>query len=955
MFDSRFAGTRIVAKSESKRVAFVIDPDAGSVQRVVYVLTSAHKASGRWHVSKVDIHGDKDVKRSVREYAQGMFLLLSHAMREAGDRATRRQAAGPQGGEDAGAIAINGTDRVYGYWVKRVFDVITKKTEYRSIRPELREGLESLLQVRGKRTKPPTTRVEVAEDCVARVFFWDIRKKPFASLDLDELAEKKTLLRLDPHPAGDFEPAETLALSQEIRKSLSVETWQDLYARNAIDYNFMPSARWLNIASLEVTESELQSSDPQQKAKILRRRLPALRFQGPPSEVAEIVQRHTNVLFTGPAGSGKSTSLRQLATWWICTERPSDKQGLSFYICLKDTEVFLDEQLQRHRGVDMAELVGEVAVDMIRRRCAHADLEECEVLRRIMRKRGTQQERAHVTRDGLLTKLCEEVVEWFREEGSQRDEVILLVDGINELRPRLQDLVVGAIKELLGKPCRVVASCRSNLADRLFSSIGPQLTRFELQQLDDQQIISYLEHKIEGQGERIFQSQIRVYPRILTMARNPFYLNLICEHLGTAPNAKIPAERARLIEDFISRCIDRKHAEGLRPEEYLGLKEDMMYVVLPGVAKWSIDVLTLKENQHFAAFQDSREFRELTSRSEEVNTLGISEVYGVLECSGLLDESRWRRGYPTFLHDNIRDFFAALYLRSLDQAQLINHLPEMAEYFAWDQPLLFFLELAADKSLSKKIIEFFLPVDPIMAGACARHAQVVDKAFLLSVVKQISHSPFGQGVDRSLRARAQSTICSDVSWPSMYALERLSIAELIEIALDTVQDSEVRECARGAIPGNSGPDDLPALKEFWVKLYKTPDMELGVPLLAVRNIPTAEAFEFLVEVYSQLRSLPQYDRLSENRIYYRLTFRPDSIGYTAYSPPFAEVLERFPPDKYPDECGALLERVSNVTTKEINLVEELVFGDNLEMARTASGLLARTLGDKALPTLLKAS
>jgi hypothetical protein len=189
----------------------------------------------------------------------------------------------------------------------------------------------------------------------------------------------------------------------------------------------------------------------------------------------------------------------------------------------------------------------------------------------------------------------------------------------------------------------------------------------------------------------------------------------------------------------------------------------------------------------------------------------------------------------------------------------------------------------------------------------------------------------------------------------MYALERLSIAELIEIALDTVQDSEVRECARGAIPGNSGPDDLPALKEFWVKLYKTPDMELGVPLLAVRNIPTAEAFEFLVEVYSQLRSLPQYDRLSENRIYYRLTFRPDSIGYTAYSPPFAEVLERFPPDKYPDECGALLERVSNVTTKEINLVEELVFGDNLEMARTASGLLARTLGDKALPTLLKAS
>ena len=84
------------------------------------------------------------------------------------------------------------------------------------------------------------------------------------------------------------------------------------------------------------------------------------------------------------------------------------------------------------------------------------------------------------------------------------------------------------------------------------------------------------------------------------MAKNPFYLSLIVGRLKKDPTYKIPATRANLISDFIQSSIERKHDEKTyAPDE---AEDDMIDIVLPKVAKWSIDLITSEKDDMLVSF-----------------------------------------------------------------------------------------------------------------------------------------------------------------------------------------------------------------------------------------------------------------------------------------------------------------------------------------------------------------
>jgi len=750
--------------------------------------------------------------------------------------------------------------------------------------------------------------------------------------------------------ANPIEIGEALVFSKQISKSQSTETWQNLYCKHAVDQRHVMSSQWLEITSLEVCSASQESLDDLPTPLDMYTQKNPLRFKGPPLRFSEIIGRHKNVLLTGPAGSGKTTTFRLMTTSWVCQGETSDKQSLSFHLQLKEAEPFIEARKNEGMRIDMPMLVGWVVTSILEKKCSKEELQGCKSIQDLFDSSSLKGQNKAFTCNEILKYLQEEVAKWFREEGCHQSNVIVLVDGINELSPYLRDILKHKTEDLARKQCRIVVSCRSNFANALFSGAFKQFARFELQELDNQQVRDHLERKLPGHGGRIFDSQIIVDPKLLSITKNPFYLFLIVQRIKRNPTSKIPATRANLIDDFITDAIERKRGEGVYPPS--NLKDDMIYIVLEKVAKWSIDMLTLRDTGTLRRFPSSQEFQEIQSPAFTFKSLEIAENYGLLQFSGLIEESRERQGYPLFFHDTFRDFFAAKYLSSLDLSELLRRLPEIVEYFAWDEPLMFYLEFCTSKDVCTKITEFSLSKDALLGGMCARHANILEKELCMESALRVSKLPHPFVQDQLLREIVQQDkIACNRSFPS-YALERLTVSELISLVGAKLHNPELKTHILLALSKNATLADLELLKSTWVRLPKDLSAEVACVLSAIASIPTYEAFEFFVDGYKHIHSLPSFELKGFEDIG-KLLFCSAMCTFIGYSPSLQQAVDAFSPQDAPDELGVLLSMISRVKPAELQLLGDLVFHENSLVASRASELLVKSLGAEGLPTLMK--
>jgi len=921
-------------KQSDNKIGFVIDPEVKQEEQLVYILTTQKEKPGYWDIWPLGYENDISKKRSVRGYAQALFILLSYAIRKASAKYNRTPSRLP-------AISLYRTDNTYGHWVRHVFDVITTTKKYREVPAAVRHGLKPLLASVGRRGEKG--RIEIAGDCTQRVFFWSI--EPFNSLDLKKCSTDKKPLLLSPIPHNSFAPAEIHAFSQQIRNSISSKTWIDLYGKYAIEPTYVPSARWLKTLILEIDKSQTKPSEQTDIPVPSRPEIPRLKTTGLPLDVQGSIQRSKNVLMTGPAGSGKTTAFKLLANEWLCEETQSEKHNLSFYVRLKESESFLGECLRDKGKIGIADLIGWSVFSALRGKCSEEEIENCETIQRLI-VGGRRRSAPAFTRGEMLIHIQDEAVRWFENQGCHQTNVLVLIDGINELNRNLRYTLKPKIEELSIQECRLAVSCRSNFADALFPNSSELITRFELQELDNQQIIDYLEYNIPGRGKQIFESQIKGDQRLLSMTKSPFYLSLIAERLGKDPAYKIPTTRTKLIDDCIRSSIERKRSEMSYDLEKTqeDINEDMLYVVLPKVAKWSMDILTSTKGSPLIPFPYSNEFKDIQNPDIALRTLKIAENRGLLIFSELLEESLEHRGYPSFLHDNFRDYFAALYLKSLDKS-LLQQLPTFVEYFAWDEPLLLFLELCESGDVCRKVTEFALSKDVILGGMCARHANALEKETCIQAAYQVQSLPFRSEHEQFL----QKTACQDDllrrrSSP-VYVLERFKVTELIAMAQDKSLSPEIIYAVWLAVPETVTAGDFDFLKNTWLTLAKVPKVETFGVLAGIARILTLEAFDFFVEAYKHIHTLPVFkskDTLDISKI----LFGPTMFNFIEYNPSLLQAVPASSPEE-PYGLGVLLSKVSKVNPEEIPLVEKLLLHDDGSVASQASELLVRTIGKAA--------
>jgi hypothetical protein len=244
---------------------------------------------------------------------------------------------------------------------------------------------------------------------------------------------------------------------------------------------------------------------------------------------------------------------------------------------------------------------------------------------------------------------------------------LILLDGLNEVRPEFHLLVRGSVYSLLNSPHSIVVSCRERDYD---SSLRERASAFILQGLQQKEIWDYLVRILGEQGRRIFKEQIATDHKMLTLAANPLMLWLVTVVAKYTDDARLLVNRGKLFREFIARMPRLRASEGIRIE------------VTPDVIEAALAKLGFE-------MQDRG---RLAVQLGEVRTWQIPTADKLLE-DVLTQAKDWRllksdgrQGEDVeFIHQLFLEYFAAVHLdgelkRNISCQEVLSERPFISRY-----------------------------------------------------------------------------------------------------------------------------------------------------------------------------------------------------------------------------------------------------------------------------------
>jgi HEAT repeat protein len=313
-------------------------------------------------------------------------------------------------------------------------------------------------------------------------------------------------------------------------------------------------------------------------------------------------------------------------------------------------------------------------------------------------------------------------------------EFLLLVDGLNEVRPEFHTAARNALEVMLNSPHSTVISCRERDYDR---SMQHYTEAYELVPLQEDEIISFLRRSAEERGARLFYEYHLRDPKILTLASNPLILWLISMIMRDDPKeVHLLAKRGKLFKQFIEHMPRLRASEGIRTNVPVD-------VVIAALAKLGFEMQ--RTGRLATDLRDIRQWEVPTTDRTLEDVLIQAKEWRFLKCDGTMGEP------VEFLHPLFGEFFAAIYLDTKlragqDFGTLLCELPINSQ---WNE-VIEMLGGISDRSselviwlnqraLTKK--EWHLAA---LATRCLKAGNAVyDKEACLSVVNLINVTPKG--------------------------------------------------------------------------------------------------------------------------------------------------------------------------------------------------------------------
>lgn len=793
--------------------------------------------------------------------------------------------------------------------------------------PKLRMAIHhSLFAAHGTR-KPLEViwRGRVQPDCI---FFWKPEKLKDLNLNLLTDTPSKTVTIGELVPESEWAP-QSLA---HLARSLIVEeygySWQDLYKKA-----LLRSMRVCDFIELSATHEDKADRASEQNAP----NLPGLanaQVRNPKDAVSilRILQDNHKVLLSGPGGSGKTTTLRHVV-WQVATEEPKtgDTLFLPIYVPMKWFGLRPRDSMNRP---SLSAYLATCIWETIDTNLTTEEICKCDLFRE-----HPQHGPGPLIRQGLLEAIKQEAEVFFCDEESDFCNIMVLFDGLNEIVQEYREMAERQLAQLLNRVGKAVVTTRPCYLPS--AMIGAK--EFEICELSDEQIVEYLGRSLKD-GEHIFATQIQHDTRLLSMARNPFYLSLIAEGIREDRNADIPQNRAKLIGRFVRRSIDRKRKEELDLPSHV--EDSSIFVILPSMAKWSLEYSRQVQRGSQRPFHQSQEFRDLGGTAADIfDLLVLAEKYGLLKSSDLpvLHEAG---GYPEFIHDNVRDYFAALYLRALDVSEFVRTFPERFEYFAWDEPLLVFLELSSDEQLFLDVIDLIISKDAILASMCVKYANAIGHDLRLDLASRILQSASYEKAKVAVGSVLDGYIRPLVKSLPVHILSSVPA----QFLLDTVENLDYNKSLRPHVWVSIGQtiseDSFSLLQNLWRSLPEK-DVANGFGVFySICKIPTHDAFRMVVDIYKELHSRPENDSGLARFM------GSEFLTLVSYPPSLSELVTEFPVETSEKEFHALLTKVKEVTAEDLSLLKTLAFHKNEFLSLEACRLLTKLQGTAAIPTLV---
>jgi len=257
-------------------------------------------------------------------------------------------------------------------------------------------------------------------------------------------------------------------------------------------------------------------------------------------------------------------------------------------------------------------------------------------------------------------------------------EVVLLLDGVNEVAESEFDAVQIEIDEILCEypNLPVVITSRPS-----WHRNQARLPVFALDPLDDARIEEFLQKNMRPEIVPAFLADLRSFPKLWTLARNPLTLAMLCR-VGEESGGIVPENRAIVLRLFFEWMADREARKGSQTDR------NVKSILLARIA-WAMrtdGVMTLSAE---------RTLRILAAvRSELGLGVSVDDFLDEVADNGFLQHVD---GEVAFEHEVFLDFFAATELaRHVDGNPTIA--TELSEQPRWRETVLLAYGLGAPTS-----------------------------------------------------------------------------------------------------------------------------------------------------------------------------------------------------------------------------------------------------------------
>ena len=855
-------------------------------------------------------------------------------------------------------VLIESDDRDLSFLTDYCIDIKTrirsKDERYASIPKELRSVVQTVFVTQGK--KKHATLGIVAHWRAKQFFFWthdDFTK--YTSLPEFPTVTHGSEIVITEHIANStILDANTLkAITPRVRHATGPKrrTWLELYQHYALESDYAESEKWLTITGVERMPASPDAHE-QSIFSVGADKASDSISVGRPVSLPDMIELHRHVLLTGGAGTGKTTALKRLMASLAKTHGASRRHLIPFFVDLKWLEKYVHTAVTYHMPVNAIECLSRCICEFLQARSSAAELVDLWLTHCKHENLPENPSSVEFQAQEALEWMRNDIIREFNSAPSDDREIIILLDCFDGVAPPARAFVKAMITELLETTFTLVIACRSYYADHYFKEWP--VTRFELQELTDEQIIAYMDSfpDFRGRAWDIFEQQILPFDRIIALARNPYFLHRLTRQLQSAPTLTLPETRAVLIQSFIKRQIEdntlARRMTGPSPDE------PTVNFVLSQLAHRILQKATQLSTEVGLRFVV--DVTDLMSENLQVReVLEAAEAWGIVKKSGIIPENDRPWGEIDFSHDCYRDYFGALYLQNLDRRSLVETLPDYFEHVVWDEPILMFLELNTNGQLAKQVVEFALMKTPFFGICCAGATRALGDDSSMDIALRISRLSLCHNWEQ-VYEEVQGSRGWREDRPVISVLRHVSARQLVAMARDPKYDTPTAYAAWVALAMNIGPSDLPFLKDLWRQLTSVDDELAGKPAMflgklqiiaGASRIPTEEAFHYVFDAYKDLFTFNEPLRIQPLHGVFS--------GHIAYSPSLSEVRSVLPgADRaYAGILSRLLRKVRDVSTEDIPFLKSLLYHEDEEVAAEAAELLRQTLHEKAYGTILR--